>query len=44
MLVELIDEIRVHEGNKIEIDLKFKDAYKQVIEYIELNKDIAKTA
>ena len=44
MLVELVDEIRVHEGNKIEIDLKFKDAYKQVIEYIELNKDIAKTA
>lgn len=44
MLVELVDEIRVHEGNKIEIDLKFKDAYKQVIEYIELNKEIAKTA
>ena len=44
MLIELVDEIRVHEGNKIEIDLKFKDAYKQVIEYIELNKEIAKTA
>lgn len=44
MLVELVDEIRVHEGGVIEIDLKFKDAYKQVIEYIELNKDISKTA
>lgn len=44
MLVELVDEIRIHENNRIEIDLKFKDAYKQVIEYIELNSDIAKTA
>ncbi len=44
MLVELVDEIRVHEGNKIEIDLKFKDAYKQVLEYIELNQEIARTA
>ena len=44
MLIELVDEIRVYEGNKIEIDLKFKDAYKQVIEYIELNKEIAQTA
>ncbi len=44
MLVELVEEIRVFEGNRIEIDLKFKDAYKQVIEYIELNKDIAQTA
>ena len=43
MLIELVDEIRVHEGNIIEIDLKFQDAYKQVIEYIELNRDIAQT-
>lgn len=44
MLVELVQEIRVFEDNKIEIDLKFRDAYKQVIEYIELNKEIARTA
>lgn len=44
MLVELVDEIRVHEGGMIEIDLKFADAYKQVIEYIELNENVAKAA
>ncbi len=42
MLVELVDKIRVFEGNRIEIDLKFTDAYQQVIEYIELNQDTAK--
>lgn len=44
MLVELVEEIRVHEGGMIEIDLKFADAYKQVIEYIELNENVAKAA
>ena len=44
MLVELVQEIRVHEGGVIEIDLKFVDAYKQVIEYIELNEGIKNAA
>ena len=44
MLVELVQEIRVHEGGGIEIDLKFVDAYKQVIEYIELNEGIKNAA
>ena len=39
MVVELIDEILVHEGGRIEITLKFQDAYKKLMEYIELNKD-----
>lgn len=42
MVVELIDEILVHEGGEIEIIFKFKDAYEHVIEYIEMNKDIVK--
>lgn len=44
MLVELVDEILVHEGGRIEVNLKFRDAYEQVIEYIEMNKDIVATA
>lgn len=40
MLVELIEEILVYEGGKIEVTLKFRDAYEQVVEYIEAHKDI----
>lgn len=40
MLVELVEEILVYEGGKIEVTLKFRDAYEQVVEYIESNKDI----
>lgn len=40
MLVELIEEILVYEGGKIEVTLKFRDAYEQVVEYIETNKEI----
>ncbi len=40
LLTELVDVIYVHEGGDIEIVFKFKDAYKEALEYIELNKDI----
>lgn len=44
LLLELIDEILVHEGNRITICLKCKDAFEQAAEYIEINKGIARTA
>ena len=40
--VELIDKILVHEGGDIEVQFKFQDAYKEALEYIELNKNIVK--
>ena len=44
LLLELIDEILVHEGGSITIKFKFDDAYKEALEYIEINKEIIKTA
>ena len=44
LLLELIDEILIHEGNRITISLKCKDAFEQAKEYVELNKDNVKTA
>ncbi len=44
LVTELIEEILVHEGGKITIRLKCKDAFEQVTEYIEINKDNVKTA
>lgn len=38
MLVELVDQILVHEGGMIEVCFKFQDAYSQIAEYIELNR------
>ena len=38
ILTELVDTILVHEGGNITINFKFKDAYEQVIEYIEETK------
>ena len=40
LLIELVEEIFIHEGGNVEIVFKFKDAYQQALEYIELNKDI----
>lgn len=37
MLVELVDEILVHDNASIDVNFKFADAYQQVVEYIELN-------
>lgn len=39
MLVELVDEILVHDNASIDVHFKFADAYQQVVEYIELNKE-----
>ncbi len=44
VLTELIEEILVHEGGNITIRMKCRDAFEQAAEYIEMNKDIAKTA
>ncbi len=44
LLLELVDEILVHEGGRITIRLKCKDAFEQATEYIEINKDAMKTA
>ena len=43
-LLELVDEILIHEGGDITVKFKFNDAYKEVTEYIEMNKEIIKTA
>ena len=40
LLTELVEEIFVHEGGDIEVVFKFKDAYEQAVEYIELNKQL----
>ena len=44
VLVELVDEILVHEDKKITIRFKFQNPYKEAMEYIEMNKDVIKTA
>lgn len=44
LLIELLDEILVHEGGNITVKFKFDDAYKEAMEYIEMNKEIVKTA
>lgn len=40
MVIELIEEILVHEGGNITIKFKFSDAYENVARYIEMNKEI----
>lgn len=42
LLTELVEEIFVYEGGDIEVVFKFQDAYAQVVEYIELNKQLIK--
>ena len=44
MLIELVENIYVYEGGKIEIELKYRDAYEQVIQYIEMNKEFTESA
>lgn len=44
LLIELVDEILVHEGGEITIKFKFEDAYKDAMEYIEINKEVIKPA
>lgn len=43
MLVELVKEIRVHEGGRLEITLNFQDEYAQLMEYLEMNREIIET-
>lgn len=38
MVTELIDRILVHENGVVEIDVRFSDAYEQILDYIEVNK------
>ena len=40
LLTELVQEIFVHEGGDIEVVFKFHDSYAEVVEYIELNKQL----
>lgn len=44
VVTEFIDEILVHEGGKITIRLRCKDAFEQASEYIKMNKNTNKTA
>ena len=44
MLIELVDNIYVYEGGKIEIQLKYQDAYEKVVQYIEMNKEFTESA
>lgn len=37
MLIELVDKILVHEGNRIEVCFNYQDSFAQALEYIELN-------
>ncbi len=41
ILTELIEEILVHEGGNITINLKCSDAFARATEYIEMNNDIS---
>lgn len=44
LVVDLIEEILVHEDSRITVRLKCKDAFEQATEYIKINKEIDKTA
>lgn len=44
LLIELIDEILVHEDKSITVKFKFEDPYKEAMEYIEMNKKIIESA
>ena len=41
MVVEFIDEIRIFEGGNIEIDVKFRDEFDELVGYIERNTGAA---
>lgn len=44
IVVDMIEEILVHEDSKITVRLKCRDAFEQATEYIEINKDAVKSA
>lgn len=39
MLLDLVEEILVHDKNRITVRFKFEDAYEHALEYIEMNKE-----
>ena len=41
MVTSLIDSIDVYEGNRIQINLKFQDAYEQLLNYLVLHANPA---
>ncbi len=41
LLIELVDEILVHEGGGVTIRFKFRDEFEKAAEYIKMNKNIA---
>lgn len=44
ILIELVDEILIHEDKKITIVFKFQNPYKEAMDYIEMNKETIKSA
>ena len=40
MVVELVNNIYIYEGGKIEVEVKFRDEYETALEYIEINRQI----
>ena len=39
MLVELVKEIRVYEGGRLEIELNFQDELQTLTDYLDMNRD-----
>ena len=44
MLTELVHEIRIYEGNRIEIVLNFQDELQALSDYLDLNRDALEEA
>ena len=44
MLTELVNEIRIYEGGRMEILLNFRDELKAVTDYLDLNRDALEEA
>lgn len=44
ILLELIEEILVHDDKSITVKFKFENPYKEAMDYIEMNKEVIKTA
>ena len=44
MLTELVHEIRIYEGNRIEIILNFQDELQALSDYLDLNRDALEEA
>ena len=44
MLTELVHEIRIFEGGRIEIVLNFQDELQALTDYLDLNRDVLEEA